>query len=107
MTIAILGAGNMGKGLAKRLAAAGEEVVIAARDQKQVRFLCQFGFRKAGPADQLAGLFLKKEPEMGMPLGKLDELVEHFPRARFRAIDHNADRQCFCSSHKNSSFPSR
>jgi len=35
MTIAILGAGNMGKGLAKRLAAAGEEVVLAARDQRK------------------------------------------------------------------------
>ena len=35
MTIAILGAGNMGKGLARRLAAAGEEVVLAARDQKK------------------------------------------------------------------------
>ena len=35
MTIAILGAGNMGKGLAKRLAAAGEEVVLVARDQKK------------------------------------------------------------------------
>jgi len=35
MTIAILGAGNMGKGLARRLAAAGEEVVIAARDRKK------------------------------------------------------------------------
>jgi 8-hydroxy-5-deazaflavin:NADPH oxidoreductase len=35
MTIAILGAGNMGKGLAKRLAAAGEEVLLAARDQKK------------------------------------------------------------------------
>jgi hypothetical protein len=35
MTIAILGAGNMGKGLAKRLADAGEEVVLTARDQKK------------------------------------------------------------------------
>jgi hypothetical protein len=35
MTIAILGAGNMGKGLAKRLAAAGEEVLLAARDPKK------------------------------------------------------------------------
>jgi NADPH-dependent F420 reductase len=35
MTIAIVGAGNMGKGLAKRLAAAGEEVMLAARDYKK------------------------------------------------------------------------
>ncbi len=35
MNIAILGAGNMGKGLAKRIAGAGEEVVLAARDQKK------------------------------------------------------------------------
>jgi 8-hydroxy-5-deazaflavin:NADPH oxidoreductase len=35
MTIAILGAGNMGKGLAKRLAAAGEEVLLAARDPRK------------------------------------------------------------------------
>ena len=35
MTIAIVGAGNMGKGLAKRLAAAGEEVLLVARDQKK------------------------------------------------------------------------
>jgi NADPH-dependent F420 reductase len=35
MAIAILGAGNMGKGLARRLAAAGEAVALAARDQKK------------------------------------------------------------------------
>jgi NADPH-dependent F420 reductase len=35
MTIAILGAGNMGKGLARRFAAAGEDVVLAARDAKK------------------------------------------------------------------------
>src|SRR5262245_47355431 len=35
MTIAIVGAGNMGRGLAKRIAAAGEEVLLAARDQKK------------------------------------------------------------------------
>lgn len=35
MTVAIIGAGNMGKGLAKRLAAAGEKVVLAARDPKK------------------------------------------------------------------------
>ena len=35
MSIAILGAGNMGKGLAKRISAAGEDVVLAARDQKK------------------------------------------------------------------------
>lgn len=35
MTVAIIGAGNMGKGLAKRLAAAGEKVVLGARDPKK------------------------------------------------------------------------
>jgi NADPH-dependent F420 reductase len=35
MTVAIIGAGNMGKGLAKRLAAAGEKVALAARDPKK------------------------------------------------------------------------
>ncbi len=33
MSIAIIGAGNMGKGLARRLAAAGETVVLAGRDE--------------------------------------------------------------------------
>jgi NADPH-dependent F420 reductase len=33
MTIAILGAGNMGKGLGKRLAEAGEDVVLIARNE--------------------------------------------------------------------------
>jgi NADPH-dependent F420 reductase len=35
MTVTIIGAGNMGKGLAKRLAAAGEKVALAARDPKK------------------------------------------------------------------------
>src|SRR5262249_23530520 len=35
MTIAIIGAGNMARGLAKRLAAAGEEVALAARDERK------------------------------------------------------------------------
>jgi hypothetical protein len=36
MSIAIIGAGNMGKGLARRLAAAGETVVLTGRDEAKV-----------------------------------------------------------------------
>src|ERR1700686_3748477 len=81
MTIAILGAGNMGKGLAKRLAAAGEEVLLAARDQKKTAEAAKAigGKVKAAtlPGAASAGIIILAVPyaQAGAALNELGDLA--------------------------------
>jgi 8-hydroxy-5-deazaflavin:NADPH oxidoreductase len=81
MTVAILGAGNMGQGLAKRLAAAGEEILLVARDPKKTAEAAKaIGSKvKAAPASAAASadLIILAVPyaEAGAVLGEVGDVA--------------------------------
>lgn len=54
MKVLVIGAGNMGAGFVKQLAAAGHEVSVAARDNTKAQALAQQFGAKAVPADNAA-----------------------------------------------------
>ncbi len=84
-----------------------DERAIPARDQQDVRFFRQFDLGETAPFHQGAASFFKQEIDVGVPLRELAELIQDIPRARLGAVHDYADSYFFCSSHKNSSFPSR
>ena len=85
------------------------ERAVAARDQEQVRFLGQFRLGRVPARRSIAPVFFsKRSRRFGMTLRKLDAVDSGHP---WRPVSTGSPPRrpfsFFCSSHKNSSFPSR